>query len=420
VLTSLDERATLYATYAAAIAPTSPTLQGLADTIVRRFPALPGNAVRIFSPDGTLLTSDRALGQFPSRAVQPWLDREVPLLTYAPANRTFVARPILQGSTVLGVVEVSSDAAGEQALLHALALALLPGALVALAGATILATILARTLLRPLRQLRHVAAEIAGGDLQARSNDHSDDEIGLLAQQINQMAAELQARFDEVERLSQSRHEFYRSISHELRTPLTAIRGLSENMEDDATGEQRAQLEMIAAETGRLQRLVEELLAGGAPGFVPLRNRAPVEIAGLIDAAVRLMQPRAERAVTQLGYHAAVGAGAILGDYDRLKQALINVLDNALKWTPPGGAIRVRLQLPPTHDDAVVVVSDTGPGIPPDLRATLWQRGTHSGESGTGLGLALVHEVVEAHGGPARLLDGPGTTIELRLPLIHR
>lgn len=418
-LTNLQERTTLYATYAAAIAPDPLILRGSGDTIVRRFPAIPGNIVRIFAPDGTLLTSNRSLGEFPSRAVQPWLQRDVPLLTYAPANRIFVAQPILVGSKIIGVVEISSDAASEGALLHALVLALLPSGIVALSGAAILATVLARTLLRPLRQLRRIAATIASGDFQARSNDRSRDEIGLLALQINQMATELQARFEEVERLSQSRHEFYRSISHELRTPLTAIRGLSENMEEDATDEQRAHLEMIATETMRLQRLVEELLAGGAPVFVALRHREPVDIASLIVEAVTLMRPRAERDGIQLDYKIE-GEHTMLGDQDRLKQALLNVLDNALKWTPAGGIVQVNLRKGAPPQDVVISISDSGPGIPPDLRATLWQRGTHGSESGSGLGLALVREVIEAHGGTARLCDGPGTSIELCLPSIPK
>ena len=105
-----------------------------------------------------------------------------------------------------------------------------------------------------------------------------------------------------------------------------------------------------------------------------------------------------------------------MGDRDRLKQALVNLLDNALKWTPPGGEVRIDLAAERGSSSLLITVADTGPGVPAPLRTTIWQRGTRGVDGGQGLGLALVHEVVAAHGGTVRLLDGPGTAVELRLP----
>jgi signal transduction histidine kinase len=414
---ALNAQAAIYATYAAELAPTTTILEGVADRVARRFPPPPGTAVRIFATNGSLLTSDRSLGEFPSRAVQPLVVSQAPFLPLAPSLRLYVAQPIMRGNQRIGIVEVSSDLTPERHFRRQLLLALLPAWLLGLIGAFVLANLLARSLLRPLIALGSVAGTIAGGQLDARADDTRPDEIGELAAQINRMAADLKVRFEEVQRLAETRREFYRSVSHELRTPLTALRGMAENLEDSATPGQRKSVAIIQAETERLQRLVEELLAGGERAFIPLREKEPVDLEGLLMSVVDLMRPRAVRAGIDLRYEAET-PGIISGDRDRLRQALVNVLDNALKWTPPGGTIRVSLvesNMGGRPGMAVTVV-DSGPGIPDPIRENMWERGTHGPDGGQGLGLALVREVVEAHGGDVCLGQGPGTTIQIRFP----
>ena len=418
---ALQAQAAVYATYAAELAHTTTLLEGVADVVVRRFPVQPGTSVRIFAPNGSLLTSDRALGEFPSRSAQAFVAGPAPFLPLAPESRRYVAQPIRRGGQAIGIVEVSSSAEAERRLRRELLLMLLPASLLALCGALLLALLLARSLLRPLHALQHVAQTIAAGRLEARSSDHSPDEIGRLAAEINRMAHDLQARFEQIERLAETRREFYRSVSHELRTPLTAIRGMVENLEDDADPGQRRSLEVLKAETDRLQQLVEELLAGGEHTFAPLRHRLPVDLGALAAEVVALMRPRADRAGVRLVYHPG-GGETIAGDRDRLKQALVNLLDNALKWTPAGG--KVQVSVAPTGEasrrEVVLTVADAGPGIPAELRDAAWERGRRGADGGQGLGLALVREVLQAHGGTARIVDGPGTTVELRLPRLRR
>jgi signal transduction histidine kinase len=324
----------------------------------------------------------------------------------------------MRGDQRIGIVEVSSDLTPERDFRHQLLLALLPAGLLGLIGAFALANLLARNLLRPLVALGRVAGAIAGGQLDARADDTRPDEIGELAAQINHMAADLKVRFEEVQRLAETRREFYRSVSHELRTPLTALRGMAENLEDTATPGQRRSVAIIQAETERLQRLVEELLAGGERTFIPLREKESLDLPGLLGGVVDLMRPRAARAGIDLRYEATT-PGLISGDRDRLRQALVNVLDNALKWTPPGGTVLVSLLESNLGDRPAMAVRvmDSGPGIPATLRARIWERGTHGPDGGQGLGLALVREVVEAHGGDVCLEQGPRTIIQLRFPL---
>ncbi len=415
LLERLDARAAVYSTYAAEIAASTAILEGLATSIVRRFPPEPGTIVRIFAPNGALLTARPELGAFPSRAVQPYITGQLPFLPLAPENRLVVAHPVRRGSQMIGVVEVSADGAEGARLQHMLLLALVPAGLLAAGGGMLLALLLARNLLRPLANLGRVAGTIAAGNLEARADDRRADEIGRLATEINRMAHELEIRFAEVQRLAGTRREFYRSVSHELRTPLTAIRGIAENLEEDAPEAVRASLAIIQSETDRLNRLVDELLGGTEQPFVARRQLRPVPVESLVREVVDLMRPRAERGGVQLTLETTADA-VTMGDHDRLKQALVNLLDNAVKWTQPGGQVRVTIASARDSNEVQITIADTGPGIPESLRPTVWQRGTRGPDGGQGLGLALVDEVVSAHGGSARLLDGLGTTVELRLP----
>lgn len=416
-IAGLNRQAAIYAAYAAQIAPSSTTLEGVADSVLRRFPIAPGTIARIFATNGSLLSSDPSLGQFPSRPVQSLMAGPVPFLPLPPPQRLYVAWPVRHAHDTIGIVEVSSDVSAARRLRRELAVALVPGALLACTGALVLANLLARSLLRPLHALGRVSQAIAAGDLRARADESGKDEIARLAGQINHMAAELQQRFAEIEQLAETRKQFYRSVSHELRTPLTAIRGIAENLEDSASEEQQKSLLIMQAETIRLQRLVEELLAGGETAFAPLRERRAVDLAALTSEVAALMRPRADRAGIRLDCESKAAA-LVIGDQDRLKQALVNLFDNALKWTPSGGSVRLRVDDMRVDGRSGVRISitDTGPGIPEQLRVSLWDRDARGDDGGQGLGLALVRDVVEAHGGRAGLEPGTGTTITLWLP----
>lgn len=413
-LTNLAAQAQVYAAFAADVAPDTDALAGIAPGLVRRFSPASDTAVRVLAPNGAVLYASRDLGDFPSASALPLLTNPLPIQPVAlEQGRRFVARPVLRGDQTIGVIELSQGVERERALFRQLGLALVPSVLLALSGAAVAGYLLAGGLVRPLRRLERVAAAIAEGDGQARSEDRSPDEIGQLAARLNTMADELQARLVEMQRLAAARQEFYRSVSHELRTPLTAIRGTAENLEDEVEAEQQAALAIIQTEAARLQRLVEELLNPRDSTPAPLRRRQPVDLSALVDEVAQIMRPRAERSGIRLSSSAEPQL-VVTGDRDRLKQALLNLLDNAISWTQPGGSVALRAAR--QQAEARVLVRDSGPGIPPEQRERVWQRGV-SGSGGQGLGLALVREVIGAHGGQAMILDGPGATIEVRLPL---
>ncbi|GAC1534262.1 MAG: hypothetical protein NVS2B7_02250 [Herpetosiphon sp.] len=416
MLDSLDRQASVFVIYAASVASDTPALAAQAQNIALRFSTAPDVEVRLFATNGSPLLPYSRLGPFPSLPARPFFTNSLVLPPVGhDTTRRYVVRPIVVGGSSIGVVELSQSVAGERRLLTALVVALAIAAAVAAAGALGLAHLLSRSLIRPLYDLESVAASIAQGDLAVRSKDHSEDEIGHLATEINKMAGDLQARIEQVETLAATRQQFYRSVSHELRTPLTAIRGMAENLEEVVNVSRRPELAVILGETKRLQRLVEELLQPGQHSLPPVRQRVPFALQPIIQESLALMRPRAERSAIIL-FSSLHTTATIVGDRDRIKQALLNLLDNALKWTPPGGIVQVQDY---EHDHTVTVtIRDSGPGIPEELGGQLWERGVHGKDGGQGLGLALVKDVITAHGGTVTLLAEAGTAISLSLPVV--
>jgi len=221
-------------------------------------------------------------------------------------------------------------------------------------------------------------------------------------------------------------------IAHELRAPLTSIEGWVEILLDGALGEltpeQARAVEVIGRNALRLRTLASDLRStepsgsalASASGRAP--GRAPVDVGAVVGAAVPLVRATARLGGVVLDERPAARRLLVLGDPMRLEGAVVNVVGNAVKYTPRGGSVTVR-----TFEEAgrvVVEVADTGIGVPFDELAHLtepWFRArnaTASGIGGDGLGLSLVRDVVEAHGGEVSLtsVDGAGTTVRLTLP----
>jgi heavy metal sensor kinase len=303
-------------------------------------------------------------------------------------------------------------------LLGALLLAV-PAAL-ALAAAS--GYLLARHSLAPVDQLRRSTEEVSAARLDRRlpvPNAH--DELGRMAQTINAMIARLERSFAEVRR-------FTADASHELRTPLAAIRTEAEVAlaRPMSVEEHRQLLGSVLEECARLTRLTEQLLAlaredAGAAGA----STTAVDLAGLVRDVAEAMTPLAEAK----GLRVCVVPGGVVevrGDAARLRQVFFNVVDNAIKYTPEGGTVTVR-----TGRDArgaVVTVTDTGVGIPPEHLPHVLDRfyrvdkARSREQGGTGLGLSIAQGIVSAHGGRIELESAPGrgTTCTVALPAGHR
>lgn len=273
-----------------------------------------------------------------------------------------------------------------------------------------------RSIVRPLGQVEVIANRIAGGDLQTRLPDtRYNDEIGRLCHTINEMAEHL----TETDRM---KNEFISSVSHELRTPLTSIKGWVETiatLKDPSDENYRKGLEVIGAETDRLYAMVEELL-----DFSRLQNGIKLDcqvldlVAEATDAAL-FVEGRIRQEGLRLVYEEPPEPFPVWADPARLRQVFINVLDNAIKYSPPGGSIFLTLTRNPSN--VTVSIRDQGRGISPeDLEKVKVKffKGKNS-VRGSGIGLAVVDAIVTALGGTTDITStlGQGTTVLITLPL---
>ena len=272
-----------------------------------------------------------------------------------------------------------------------------------------------RSIVNPVTAIGRTAQRIAMGEYDARLQKRYDDEIGDLCDTINFMAEEISAT-------EKMKNEFLSSVSHELRTPLTAIKGWSETLQ--AAPEDRELvsrgLAVIGKEAERLSGLVEELLdfSRMESGHIVLK-RQRLDVLAELEETVFLFRDRAARAGLSLEYSDGEELLPVMGDPARLRQVFVNLLDNAVKYTPRGGRIRVEAaQLP---GRVQVVISDTGVGIAPEelprVRQKFYQ--TDPANPGSGIGLALVEEIVRLHGGRMEMDSEPGvgTAVTVLLPV---
>ena len=289
---------------------------------------------------------------------------------------------------------------------------LLVAAAVAAGVALLLAVVFARRLARPIERLARAADQIAEGNLAARVPEAGPSELRSLAAAYNTMAERL-AEQDAI------RREFVVNASHELRTPLTNLQGYLEALRDGVLPPDPATFDSLREEVDRLTRLAASLdvLAGGE-GERPLPG--PVELAGVVLSAADLVAPALARRSIDLAVSVDESL-VVRGRTDELTQVLGNLLQNAVRYTPEGGRVRVEASRNP--EGIVVQVSNSGPGIPPDDLLHVWERfyrvekSRDRARGGAGVGLAIVKQLVEDAGGRVGATsDGSWTTFWVRLP----
>ncbi|MCM3654338.1 ATP-binding protein [Metabacillus litoralis] len=350
-----------------------------------------------------------------------------------------VSSPLIAGGENVGVIRMTTSMKqlNDVFINHSLLLLSIGGVVIFLAAA--LSFFLAHTITRPVSLITKAAEQMAAGNLSTKIELGADDEIGKLAETLNFMAQQVQQH-------EQMKNEFIASVSHELRTPLTSVKGWAvtlHSITDDNFFKEG--LEIITAESDRLNTLVSDLLdlSSLSSGKLTFEfEEFPLQT--LIEHAVQQLKPRAEKKGIKLTANLVPAieivaenidakenrAGEkeasddlsmlkIKADKNRLKQVLINLLDNAIKFTPEDGMITVRLQK--KRNEAIIFIQDTGIGIGKHKLSAVkdkFVKGEMKG-AGTGLGLAICEEIIKAHNG-VFFLDsepGKGTTAEIRLPL---
>lgn len=279
--------------------------------------------------------------------------------------------------------------------------------IIAAVVALLLGSILFFQIISPVRKLTTAAQKISAGDLGQRIATQSQDEIGALANAFNQMADSL-AQHEEL------RRNLIADIAHELRTPLTVIQGNLEAMLDGVLPTSPQEIATLRDEAALLTRLVADLrlLSLAESGQLRL-ERVKINVVELITRAVEPFRLQTQSSEVQLNLELASNLPQIEVDVDRMTQVIRNLLGNALRHTPAGGRVTVACKSDKPQELSVTV-SDTGEGIPPDDLPYVFDRFYRADKSrsrasgGSGIGLAIVKQLVEAHGGRVWVESQPG------------
>ena len=293
---------------------------------------------------------------------------------------------------------------------------------VATLAAIVVSIFVSQQVVDPVRAVIAVTKRIAAGEYNQRvevhaSNPDDTDEIGQLAIQFNRMASQL-------EKLEDARRQLIADVSHELRTPLTSIKGYMEGLLDDVLPANEATYNQVLQEADRLARLVDDLqeLSRLEAGDFEL-NRTHLEIPPLLQKALNNILPLAKAKGITLTLDCAQNLPQVLADRDRILQVILNLLSNALRYTPSRGEVWITAKQ--ERNNVFIAVHDSGIGIPTPHLLRIFTRFYRVDKSrsreqgGSGIGLTIAQRLVEAHGGriwaesPG---EGKGSTFAFTLP----
>jgi signal transduction histidine kinase len=285
-------------------------------------------------------------------------------------------------------------------------------------------TALSLRVTKPLDKMRTAALGIKNGDYTAQTGVKQSDEIGELAAILDDMARQLGKASDAKEATEQRRREFMANISHELRTPITVIRGSLEALNDGVVTDPLLVAEyhrQMFTESLYLERLVTDLFDLARLQSTEFSiNMEDVDIKEAVKDAVRTMTPIAAQKGVQLPCPDAdntVFLPPVMGDYGRLKQLFIALLDNAVKFTPQGKSVKINFR--EKNDRVCVTVSDEGTGISaedlPYIFERFYRKYTDENKTGTGLGLPIAKQIADRHGALVIVSSEPdkGTKVEV-------
>jgi len=285
-------------------------------------------------------------------------------------------------------------------------LALLAGGVTALVVAVVFAVFLVDGITRPLRRLTEAASRVAAGDFSHRVDVTSPAEVAELGASFNQMASTLEGD-------QRARRQLLTDIVHELRTPLSVIQGTAQGFVDGVIAPDEEHVAVIRDEAVLLGKLITDLrdLSLAEAGELRLETR-PSDLAELVRQAATAVQQRADEQGIEMKLVVPTDLPTCLTDRERTLQIIGNLLDNALRHTPRGGRISVRVH-PATGGVVTVEVTDTGEGIPAEHLPHIFERfyrvdASRARGAGTGLGLAIVDQLTRAQRGSVRVESTPG------------
>ncbi|MHB8171080.1 MAG: sensor histidine kinase [Thermincolia bacterium] len=337
-----------------------------------------------------------------------------------------VITPVMRGQKYHGAVIMYSTIYGIEKTVQQLQGLIWTGGLIALGLASVIAVLASNAISQPVRSMSQIALDLAKGDFRQRARVKSKDEIGQLAQAFNYMIGELENQSNNQKELEALRREFVANVSHELRSPLTSVKGYLEAVLDGkgkCWDERQKYLKIAHRETLRMERLISDLLELSRLQAGKFESRMePVALVPLVEEVTTRYEHRVAGENLRIIMKFS-GNPFVLGDKQRLEQVLENFLNNAIRFTSPGGIIIVRVE--EYNDQAAIHVEDTGIGIEPEDLPKVWDRFYKVDKArtpslgGTGLGLAIAKELIELQGGSvtASSVRGKGAIFTFTLPI---
>ncbi len=326
-----------------------------------------------------------------------------------------VSYPLMSEGKIIGIIRFITSLRETNRTIKSIAIIFIWIGVIVIFISGFMSIFLANTIVKPLKEVTDVAQKMANGQLKVRSEKKFDDEIGKLSDTLNFMAEELIKK-------EELKNDFISSISHELRTPLTSIKGWAITLKSEELDNPLIKdgLDIIEKESDRLTSMVEELLdfSRFVSGRIKL-NKEEVDIGKIMSQITKQLTPRSNLKDINIELSISEELPRIIADENRIKQVFINLIDNALKFTPEGGKIIFSGE---NKDNMILVcVEDNGCGIPKeDLPYVMekFYKGKNT-KSHSGLGLSISDEIVKLHGGYIKIESevDVGTKVCVFLPV---
>lgn len=320
-------------------------------------------------------------------------------------------------SASISTTQITETSNGRLSALEVFLLVLIVAGMTSIVLSAVISWFMSRRIVVPLRNLAEVSHVIGHGHYEQRLDITSNDEIGELAAQFNAMAEALN-------NIEQTRRRLLADVSHEFRTPLTTIKGYIEALQDNVVEDTAETYELIYIEASRLQRLVHDLqILAQAEAGAPQLDLKSCDLSEILRTSITRLQSQYEAKKIHLQNNILPEPIFIQGDSQRLEQVFINILGNALQYTPDNGVVEINLT---AHNSEVqVVIHDNGIGIPSDQIHHIFQRFYRVDQSrsrlsgGSGIGLTIAQHIIEAHSGKIWAESaglGHGSRFHVKLP----
>lgn len=341
-------------------------------------------------------------------------------------NMKYVAIRVDDSGSTLGVVRFALPLSEVQLRVQHIYRVVLLGAIIAVVIAFTVAYYLSRSITFPISRMQEAAHRIAKGDFSRKVNIKSKDELGELAKSLNIMASELQQKMENLKRMDRVRTDFVANVSHELKTPLTLIKGYIETLEDRAindTEKARKFISIIKDHAKRLENIIEDLLSLSELELSKdCLSKTEFDLKKLTDEITLSFGYALDTKRHMLSIDQQGDDFKIKADKDKIEQVIVNLIDNAVKYTNEGGQINIYIL--DQQNDITVTIRDNGIGIPKEDVDRVFERFYRVDKArsrelgGTGLGLGIAKHIILAHNGEISIESeiNKGTKVLIRLP----